>query len=67
VPASESSRVGSNSTRTSSRRTGTVFWTCSVTTYFFSRPFHVRVVRVPTTSSSSDRVIASLEASGSTS
>ena len=45
--------------RTSSRCTGTVFWTSSVTTYLRSRTRPRLALAVPTRSSSSERVIAS--------
>jgi len=51
--------IGSRSTRTSSRWTGTVRCSCSVTTYLRSRARPVSRRCVPTSSSSSERVIAS--------
>jgi hypothetical protein len=51
--------IGSRSTRTSSRLTGTVWVTFSVVTYFRSRARPASSLRVPTLTRSSDRVIAS--------
>src|ERR687897_727383 len=51
--------IGSRSTRTSSRRTGTVCCTSSVTTYLRSRARPRSWSTLPTRSSSSERVIAS--------
>src|SRR4051812_6411810 len=51
--------IGSRSTRTSSRCTGTVVCTSSVTTYLRSRARPVSCDRLPTSSSSSERVMAS--------
>jgi hypothetical protein len=51
--------TGSRSMRTSSRLTGTVCWTCSVTTYLRSRARPAGSAAVPTRICSSERVIAS--------
>src|SRR3954470_10663297 len=54
-----SSVIGSRSTRASSRLTGTVCWTSSVSTYFFRRVRPRSRSAVPTRTSSSERVMAS--------